>query len=788
MRAGLFLAAFALALAALAPGVALEDTGELSACALTLSLSHPPGHPWHALLGRLWLLLPVGSPDFRLNLMAACGGALGAVAAAELATLVIPSMAAPWMAGLAYATGLAAWRQAAAGEKYALAAAVFGWSLVALAGFARSGRPRTLLVSTLLFGLTFGFHLLGLYLAPVLAWGIVRARRVRAAGLAVMFAALGLSVLAIYPAVRAAAHPAINWDDPVRAPRLYQYLAAKRYAARFTPGATPVADALAGAVRRAAGMPWRAQGPVAALTVLGAAVLWRRDRRMLGLLAAVCCANAAVNELFAAIYPNPDVDRFYLPAALALAALAGAGAGAMIRWRRWTAAACAALVVAQAAVVWPGARRDRDFAGLDHERNLLMAVPPRSLLVGWGDLWMFPVWHAQLVMDDPRAARSVSAEALSFGITARRDLERVVGPGAAGLRGLQEGSPLVWRLAGLAAPAPVLLTDDPQFDLIPSRGIRWRGLLIRITRPADEPGVEDPALRWLRGLRLRSIIHPHDPFEATLTRYYAQSLHNTGRVALWAGQRATALRAALAGLRLDPASPQLKDLEWRAQTGARPAGGREAAGVLSAKGSELFQRNALPWAAFAWEEALQYDPAWFDALENLGTLAAVEERFSDAIRWFTLALQHQPGNAEAKSNLAEAVRSRDAVQKIPALERAADLHPNDPAAQCDLGNAYWYAGRPKVSEARYRRALALAPGYPRALGNLGSTLVGQGRIKEAIAVYQAASAARPDDPEPLLNLAEVYRGLGDHTRSEVLARRVLLLRPSDLRATALLGK
>jgi len=766
--------------------VALEDTGELSACALTLSLSHPPGHPWHALLGRLFLLLPVGSPDFRLNLMAALGGALGAAAAAELAGALAPGRLGPWIAGLAYATGLAAWRQAAAGEKYALAAATFGWALVALVSFVRTSASRKFLASALLFALTFGFHLLGLYLAPALAWGLWRARRWKVAALAMAFAALPLSVLVMYPAMRAAAHPSINWDDPVRAPRLYQYLAAKRYAARFTPGATPLAGALAGAVRRAAGLPWRAQGPVAALAVVGAAVLWRRDRRTLGVLAAVGLADAGVNELFAALYPKPDVDRFYLPAALALAALAGVGASAAIRWRRWTAAACMALVAVHAVLVWPAARRDRDFAGLDHERNLLMGVPPRALLVGWGDLWMFPVWHAQLVMDDARAARAVSAEAMSFGISARRDLEQAVGPKGSDLRGLQEGSPLVWRLAELVAPSPVLLTDDPQFDLIPSRGIRWRGLLIRITQPADDPGVDDPALRWRRGLRLRSIIHPHDPFESTLTRYYAQSLHNTGRVALRVGLRPTALTAARAGLRLDPSSPQLKDLEWRARTGARPAGGKEAAAVLWAKGMELFQRNALPWAAFAWEEALGYDPARFDALENLGTLAAVEERFTDAIRWFTLAANRQPGNTEAKSNLAEAVRSRDYVATIPALERAADRAPDDPAVQCDLGNAYWYAGRPKVSEARYRRALALAPGYPRALGNLGSTLVGQGRIKEAIAVYQAASAAHPDDPEPLLNLAEVYRGLGDHARCAALARRVLLLRPYDPRATAFL--
>src|SRR6185503_1168643 len=100
-------------------------------------------------------------------------------------------------------------------------------------------------------------------------------------------------------------------------------------------------------------------------------------------------------------------------------------------------------------------------------------------------------------------------------------------------------------------------------------------------------------------------------------------------------------------------------------------------------------------------------------LENLGTLAALEERFDDAARWFRRAMAALPGQAEAGANLEEALRSRQMVARIPALEGAVDRNPNDPALQCELGNAYWYAGRPRVSEACYRRALTLQPGYAR---------------------------------------------------------------------------
>ncbi|HUO57153.1 MAG TPA: DUF2723 domain-containing protein [bacterium] len=48
-----------------------DDSGEVTACAQTLGIMHPPGYPLYSMLGRLALFPPVGTPALRLNLMAA---------------------------------------------------------------------------------------------------------------------------------------------------------------------------------------------------------------------------------------------------------------------------------------------------------------------------------------------------------------------------------------------------------------------------------------------------------------------------------------------------------------------------------------------------------------------------------------------------------------------------------------------------------------------------------------------------------------------------------------------
>jgi 4-amino-4-deoxy-L-arabinose transferase-like glycosyltransferase len=75
-----FLLTFAIVMAVylltLCPAIYLEDSAEYATVAFTVGISHPPGYPLYALLGKLFTFIPWGTIAWRVNLMSAFFGAL----------------------------------------------------------------------------------------------------------------------------------------------------------------------------------------------------------------------------------------------------------------------------------------------------------------------------------------------------------------------------------------------------------------------------------------------------------------------------------------------------------------------------------------------------------------------------------------------------------------------------------------------------------------------------------------------------------------------------------------
>ena len=117
-----FLTVLALYLLTLAPGVVGGDAGEHQLAVPLLGIPHTTGYPLYVLVGKLWtLLIPLGSPAWRMNLFSAAGGALAAAVTALVVYRLSPQISRPggrtaslWagavVAGLTLALGLTLWR------------------------------------------------------------------------------------------------------------------------------------------------------------------------------------------------------------------------------------------------------------------------------------------------------------------------------------------------------------------------------------------------------------------------------------------------------------------------------------------------------------------------------------------------------------------------------------------------------------------------------------------------------------------------------------------------------
>ncbi len=161
----------------LAPGVVGGDAGEHQLAAPLLGIPHTTGYPLYILAGKLWtLLLPVGSPAWRMNLFSAVGGAL----AAAITALVIYRLFANWpgavVGGLALAAGQMLWQWSTiAGVRsfnifffalMTLLAVV--WSNQHRAGHAAAA-TRTLRWLALVIGLSLAHHRTTVFYLPALA-------------------------------------------------------------------------------------------------------------------------------------------------------------------------------------------------------------------------------------------------------------------------------------------------------------------------------------------------------------------------------------------------------------------------------------------------------------------------------------------------------------------------------------------------------------------------------------------------------------------------------------------
>jgi len=124
---------------------------------------------------------------------------------------------------------------------------------------------------------------------------------------------------------------------------------------------------------------------------------------------------------------------------------------------------------------------------------------------------------------------------------------------------------------------------------------------------------------------------------------------------------------------------------------------------------------------------------------------------------------------------------------VPALERAADLLPDDAESHTNLGNALRAAGRLDEAAASHRRAIQANSRYPEAHNNLGSVLRDLGRLDEAAASYRRALAIKPDFALAHNNLGIALTGLGRFNEAAAGYRRAIEIEPGNADAHNSLG-
>jgi tetratricopeptide (TPR) repeat protein len=155
-----------------------------------------------------------------------------------------------------------------------------------------------------------------------------------------------------------------------------------------------------------------------------------------------------------------------------------------------------------------------------------------------------------------------------------------------------------------------------------------------------------------------------------------------------------------------------------------------------------------------WTDTLSKNPNCWVAHFNLGN--ALHGQVDDAVAQYEKALEINPNFPDAQNNLGLALFQKGQVDEaIARYQKAVEINPHYTEAYSNLGLALFDKGQLDEAITQYQKALEITPKYVAARYNLGLALFQKGQLDEAITHFQKALDIQPDYAAAHNNLGNV---------------------------------
>lgn len=203
----------------------------------------------------------------------------------------------------------------------------------------------------------------------------------------------------------------------------------------------------------------------------------------------------------------------------------------------------------------------------------------------------------------------------------------------------------------------------------------------------------------------------------------------------------------------------------------------------------LYQQRRAAEAEMHLREAVRLQPLLAPAHNNLGSVLSDAGRFDEALRHLRRAVELNPNYVDAWVNLGLALsRHGEPAAAISCFERALQLWPDQPKPHLHWGNAAFQLQRYDEARAQYAAVLKLDPNHVEARHNLALALLMLGRTNDAVAQFQTVLTLRPDFVPAQYQLADIALAAGRVDEAVQRMATALELQPGVAELHELLGR
>jgi len=177
-----------------------------------------------------------------------------------------------------------------------------------------------------------------------------------------------------------------------------------------------------------------------------------------------------------------------------------------------------------------------------------------------------------------------------------------------------------------------------------------------------------------------------------------------------------------------------------------PAGrpDRAKAQHLVRQGNKFFEQGAHAEAAALYEEAVELDSSFAEALNNLGSSLSHLGRYEEAEHCYRESIAINPNFSDPHANLGVLLRQKSYLSDSEALlRRALKLRPTDLDARINLGLTLVFLGRLRDARAYFAKVLKTTPRSGLALYGMGQIAALEGQFEEAETTFRRVIEINP---------------------------------------------